>query len=487
MSKPIVWTLAGSDSGGGAGIQADLQTLDDLGVFPCSVITAITAQNSQSVCAIENVSAQTVVNQIEALHADLPARVIKLGMLGEPQSVKAIGRYLQDYQGFVIADPVILTTNGDCLTDQETIDALCEFVFPFVDLLTPNRAEAERLLNRSLKTTMDVAQAAQDLLAFGPQSVLITGGDAEGEFSQDYWTNSREAFWLTAPRIHSIHTHGSGCTLSSAIAALIALDYDIKDALVIAKMYVSQGIRHAQQYGLGAGPVAHCAWPSDAKDLPWVNADPHIKINFANCGEAPLGLYPIVENSVWLERLLPLGVSTIQLRIKDKPEDFLHQEIKEAVQIARRYSARLFINDHWKLALQYGAYGVHLGQEDLENADFNALEQAGLRLGISTHSYFEVARAKAYHPSYIAFGPIYPTTSKPMAFGPQGLERLSYWRGLLNEPFVAIGGIDETRLLDVAATGVDGIAMISAICHAKDPEQVTQHLLSMIGNLRDEV
>lgn len=208
---------------------------------------------------------------------------------------------------------------------------------------------------------------------------------------------------------------------------------------------------------------------------------------FPDCGLEPLGLYPIVDSVAWAQQLLPLGITTIQLRIKNKNEAELAAAIQQSVVLAQQFQARLFVNDYWQLAIQHGAYGVHLGQEDLDQADIKAIYQAGLRLGISTHSVAEVARACELQPSYIAFGPIYPTTSKPMAFGPQGVEQLRDWRKILNYPLVAIGGINKERLPDVLATGVDGVALISAITQAEKPLEAARELLKIIREKHENI
>ncbi len=192
-----------------------------------------------------------------------------------------------------------------------------------------------------------------------------------------------------------------------------------------------------------------------------------------------IGLYPIVDSSDWVEKLLPLGVKTIQLRIKDKKSVELENEIKRSVALAKKHHANLFINDYWELAIRYNANGVHLGQEDLDTADIKMIRNAGLYLGISTHSETEVARAHALKPSYIAFGPIFPTTSKVMLYPAQGITRLKRLRQqLLNYPLVAIGGINLERLPEILATHVDGIAVISAITQAADPIEMARKLMA---------
>lgn len=481
MKKPIVWTIAGSDSGGGAGIQADLHTFQALGVHGCSVITAVTAQNSFAVNDIHVLPAENVAAQINTLAEDLYPAAIKCGLLGDTTTLGKIKDFLLGYTGYVICDPVMITTSGANVLTTDTKDYLLQHVFPLVTLITPNIPETEMILGRPIKTSSDIKKAAEELLTLGVKNVLIKGGHLTTDhFSQDYWTNGVESFWLSHPRISHPHNHGSGCTLSAAITACLARGYELKDALVIGKMLVTQGIRLAQPLGQGPGAVVHGGWPNAMEDLPYLTAnallnDPPL---FPDCGPTPLGLYPVIDSVEWLQRLLPLGVKTIQLRIKEK-NAHLEQDIATAIQCAKKFQARLFINDYWQLAIHHGAYGVHLGQEDLIEADIQAIHHAGLRLGVSTHCYYEVAKAHAVKPSYIAVGPVFKTTSKEMKFSEQGLLQLHYWCDLLTYPVVAIGGINQTNIHDVLATGCDGVALIAAITKATDPIRATKELLTV--------
>ncbi|MEE3664784.1 thiamine phosphate synthase [Brenneria sp. g21c3] len=195
-----------------------------------------------------------------------------------------------------------------------------------------------------------------------------------------------------------------------------------------------------------------------------------------------LGLYPVVDSVMWIERLLGAGVKTIQLRIKDRTDQQVEQDVIQAIALGRRYQARLFINDYWRLAVKHQAYGVHLGQEDLDTADLAAIKQAGLRLGVSTHDDRELARAIAINPSYIALGHIFPTQTKEMPSAPQGITELTHHVAELGErfPTVAIGGISQDRVPAVLATGVGGIAVVSAITRAPDWREATAALLRMI-------
>lgn len=348
-------------------------------------------------------------------------------------------------------------------------------LFPNIYLLTPNKMEAEVLLERKLTSYSEIESGARDLIKMGVKNVLIKGGHFAGEWCQDYWTNGDESCWLSSKRYADKDCHGTGCVTSAAIAACLAQHYDVKDALVIAKMVVNRGIRLADEYF----HHAH-GWPENEEDFPVVSAVPVTSASqsFNRDDQYQLGLYPIVDSVAWLQKLLPLGVDHIQLRIKNLTGTQLEDEIIKAIALAKSYKAKLFINDYWELAVRHHAYGVHLGQEDLHTADVAAIHAAGLRLGISTHCNYEVACAHAYQPSYIAIGPVFPTTSKAMKFAPQGVNALARWRKTLSYPLVAIGGIGLNNIHDVLAEKIDGVAVISAITQADDPVYATHQLLN---------
>jgi thiamine-phosphate pyrophosphorylase len=195
-----------------------------------------------------------------------------------------------------------------------------------------------------------------------------------------------------------------------------------------------------------------------------------------------LGLYPVVDSVEWIERLLEAGVRTIQLRIKDKVESDVEADIIAAIKLGYRYNARLFINDYWQLAIKHRAYGVHLGQEDMDVANLDAIRDAGLRLGLSTHDNMEMDRALAARPSYIALGHVFPTNTKQMPSAPQGLEQLAaHIKTLGDYPTVAIGGISLERVPAVLATGVGSVAVVSAITQAANWQTATAQLLELVG------
>ena len=195
-----------------------------------------------------------------------------------------------------------------------------------------------------------------------------------------------------------------------------------------------------------------------------------------------LGLYPVVDSVEWIERLLKAGVKTLQLRIKDKRDEEVESDVIAAIELGRGFDARLFINDYWQLAIKHQAYGVHLGQEDLETTDLSAIREAGLRLGVSTHDDMEIDVALTARPSYIALGHVFPTQTKQMPSAPQGLAQLARHIARLGDyPTVAIGGISLARAPAVLETGVGSIAVVSAITQAADWRAATEQLLQLAG------
>ncbi|MBO4575623.1 MAG: thiamine phosphate synthase [Neisseriaceae bacterium] len=198
---------------------------------------------------------------------------------------------------------------------------------------------------------------------------------------------------------------------------------------------------------------------------------------------APLKFYAVVPNADWVIRMINAGANTVQLRAKNLSGNALYDEISRCVQAAKDTKTQLFINDHWQAAIDAGAYGVHLGQEDLDTADLSAIQQAGLRLGISTHSDAELLRALAVNPSYVACGAIFPTTTKQMPTAPQGLIRLRHYVEMAGKtPTVAIGGIDLSNAQAVLNCGVSSLAVVRAVTQADNPEQVVKDFQALWEN-----
>jgi thiamine-phosphate pyrophosphorylase len=219
-------------------------------------------------------------------------------------------------------------------------------------------------------------------------------------------------------------------------------------------------------------------WPNDPKLFNIQGFNPNT--SFPSCPKN-LGLYVVAPNADWIEKLLIAGVKTVQLRFKSEDKEAIRQEVKKAIQISQQFSCQLFINDFWELAIEYGAYGVHLGQEDIDTADFDLIKSNQLRLGISTHGVAEMQRADQISPSYIALGAIFPTTLKIMPTAPQGLARLAFYTKLLQSyPLVGIGGVDETNLEAVLSCQVGSVAMVRSVINASDYQLAIDQLQARI-------
>ncbi|MBX3536118.1 MAG: bifunctional hydroxymethylpyrimidine kinase/phosphomethylpyrimidine kinase [Chelatococcus sp.] len=258
---PIAVTIAGSDSGGGAGIQADLKTFSALGVYGASVIAALTAQNTHGVSGIHDIPPEFVTAQMDAVFSDLAVAVVKIGMLSQASVIEAVADGLVRHgQRQVVLDPVMVATSGDRLLAADAITALRRSLIPRARIITPNLPEAAALVDRPIARDEDeIIEQGRLILALGTEAVLIKGGHGDGPESTDLLLDGKEVHRFSAPRIASRNTHGTGCTLSSAIAAGIAKGLDLKTAVSAAKAYVTAALAAADQLtiGSGHGPVHH--------------------------------------------------------------------------------------------------------------------------------------------------------------------------------------------------------------------------------------
>lgn len=250
-------TIAGSDSGGGAGIQADLKTFAALGVFGMSVITAVTAQNTREVRSVQNIDLSVIKDQLEAVFDDLPVHAVKIGMLASRDIVDVVAHRLRHYQPpHVVLDPVMISKGGHALISDEAIDALKQHLLPVSTLVTPNIPEAEKLTGHEIRSEDDMKQACLTIKAMGAGAVLVKGGHLSGD-ANDVLYDGTHFHWFKAKRVKTKNTHGTGCTLSSAIAALLARDHKLPDAVAKAKQYMTVAITHSLEIGSGHGPTHH--------------------------------------------------------------------------------------------------------------------------------------------------------------------------------------------------------------------------------------
>ena len=280
------------------------------------------------------------------------------------------------------------------------------------------------------------------------------------------------------PRTDDLSTqdHAAGWDVEHAgvLQACRRLGFLEHDAQCVAQAWRQQSLR--------TGHFSVADWPTDPQDF---GLGTHSRDKaFAPCPRH-LGLYAVLPDAQWVARMAQAGVKTLQLRFKSEDPDAIRQQVRLAVQVVRGTDSLLFINDHWQIAIEEGAYGVHLGQEDMDDTPLEPLRLAGVRLGLSTHGYAEMLRADAACPSYLALGAIFPTTLKRMATAPQGLSRLNaYARLMQHHPLVAIGGIDQERMPAVMQSGVGSIAVVRAITGAPHPEQTAKALKLLIENLQ---
>ena len=515
-TKPIVWSISGSDCSGGAGIAADIKTGHALGVEVCYLITANTVQSSTQLTAVNPVDVSILQQQVDVLSEDKPPAVIKVGLLANLSQVRWLTGMLVSLKANnnklkVIYDPVGQASVGGNLSNL-TVNEL-KPLLPLVDVITPNSYEAKILAHSD---TVHLNILAKNILKLGVNSIIIKGGHHLDDSVEtkanstcfDYClhrltdsdsskmsTDETIEYGLNSLSINTDYSHGGGCSFASALAAFVAHGYLVRDAFTLTKSFINKGLLANQNKYDHYGAFEQTTWPTEPQYFPSIcsvvnsrySELPAFKsLGFtrsSNSSISKLGLYPVINSLYWLERLLPLGLNIIQLRIKNKSENELNTIIQQAVEMSKRYDTRLFINDHWQLAIKHGAYGVHIGQEDLQTTPLNTIHQAGLRLGISTHGCYEFLMAQQLKPSYLAIGAIYPTKTKNMTGQIQGVESLAHILKLSTDiPVVAIGGINHERAPCVLSTGVDSIAVVTAITEAESPEKSVELLSKIISN-----
>jgi len=253
-----VLIVAGSDSGGGAGIQADIKTVTMFGAYAATAVSAITVQNTQGVSDVFPLDPDIIVRQMQAVLDDIGADVVKTGMLHSTEVIEAVAQELDALSGLkLIVDPVMVATSGDPLLQEDAMIALRNLLVPAATILTPNMPEAARLTGQTVETLDDQKRAADALMGLGPSAVLVKGGHGEGTDVHDVLVTEDSIEVMSSPRIDTIHTHGTGCTLASAIAALLSQGAPMRDAVSIARDYVHEAIATAPGLGKGHGPLNH--------------------------------------------------------------------------------------------------------------------------------------------------------------------------------------------------------------------------------------
>ena len=386
----------------------------------------------------------------------------------------------------LVVDPVLAASAGGpaaIFANASLLRAYREQLLPRAQLITPNRREAELLLDLADHEQSRQWMAA-GLLALGAEAVCITGGDDSDTLALDWLHSPQARGHLALPRLPQRHHHGSGCTFASAAAAALARGFVTADAVVLAKMATWVAVRDGHAAGAGAGAVrASGSFLFEPEAMPVLSfdAEPIDAETLARWQQvlrppanppANLGLYAITDKPHRVSELAAAGISQIQLRIKTAASNGIDAglagDVRRALHaMGERSGCQLWINDHWRLALQEPGVGLHLGQEDwlaLAAEERSRVLNSGIKLGLSSHSLWELARARGLNPHYIACGPIWPTSTKDMPWRPQGLGNLAWWVSMAGRPVVAIGGLLEAEQVRACATtGAAAACLVRAL------------------------
>jgi hydroxymethylpyrimidine kinase/phosphomethylpyrimidine kinase/thiamine-phosphate diphosphorylase len=493
-ARPIVWSIAATDGAGGAGLGADQRAVEAFDAHLCPVVAAVGTRHPQGGLRVDAVDPSLLDAQLAALAVELRPRVVKTGRLGSAANVRVVADWIDrlriDGPVALVVDPVLGGGTGARLDDEPLLAAYRTELLPRATLITPNRREATRLLgdDPAARDVDAIPGLGRALRRFGRAAVAITGGDSPALHGRALdWIDTPQARgWLAAPHIATLHRQGLGCTFAASAAAALALGFVVADALVLAKLSSSHALARGHGAGAAAGPVRPSgAFGTDAASLPLLSwGDTPQYAAPAPAASAPLGLYAVVDSAERAERVLATGVRTLQLRIKTPAvddaawRDALREQLRRGLAACRAAGALCVVNDHWELAAALGAPAVHLGQEDvlaLGDAGRARLLGSGLQIGISSHSLWELARARALSPRYIACGPVWPTLTKQMPWRPQGLDNLAWWCAMAGHPVVAIGGLLAPSQFEAAARcGADGLCAVRIL--GEQPERIVPAL-----------
>ena len=474
----VALTIAGSDPSGGAGIQADLRTFAALGVVGVSVITALTVQNSLGVQSVYPIPADVLAAQLEAILSDTKVQAVKIGMLGGADQVHAVAAALRKYAPpNIVLDPVLASTGGVPLLDEEGRAALLTELMPLCDLVTPNLDEVTLLTGIMADNIETMETAGKRLIELGAKAVLVKGGHLPEKPIDTLLVKGDKSspYELSEERVETEHTHGTGCLLSSGIAAHLAMGRSLPSAVYEAKLRLYYALGSPIIIGEGRG------YPNvfDANNAH--RRDEYKKMVAKVQGIYVLtdgGLFPGKSHEAVVRAALEGGASAVQIREKTAP---LRVQIRTAQwleQLAQAKRAVLIVNDRVDVALASGADGVHLGPDDMAPADARRLLGPDKLVGVSVATV-EEARAAAPYISYFGVGAIFGSKTKLDAGAPIGLERIREIKAAFPDiPIVAIGGINTENIALVAQAGADAAAVVSAVVAASDMEAATRELVA---------
>lgn len=470
-------TIAGSDPGGGAGIQSDLRTFAAFGAAGLSVITAVTVQSSLGVQAVYPVDAEVVAAQLSTLLEDTLPDAVKIGMLGGASQVKAVADAMRRFRpANSVLDPVLASSGGVPLLDAAGRQLLLTELMPLCDLVTPNLSEAALLTGLPVHDIETMHRAGEALLSMGAKAVLVKGGHLP-DVPQDWLFRLGNApVEYQCPRVPTDHSHGTGCLLSSAIAASLAGGTELTLAVHGAKATVTEALRHPVILGQGRG------YPDISEAMRTLSAAPGR--SHADRLGLLQGVYVLTDPDLRPDRsaeqvaaaALAGGARIIQLRDKALPTPELVVLARHLRQQVQAGGGLFIVNDRIDVALASEADGVHLGPDDLSPKDTRRLLGPDKLVGVSTGTV-EEARQAAPYASYFGVGAIYGSRTKLDAGDAIGIRRIHEIKAAFPHiPVVAIGGINAGNLPDVARAGADAVAVVSAVVGASDMEEAAREL-----------
>ncbi len=483
-------TIAGSDPSGGAGIQSDLRTFSAFGVAGLSVITALTVQNSLGVQAVHPVKADVLAAQLSAVLEDTQPGAVKIGMLGGADQVQVVVDALRRFRPpNIVLDPIFASSGGVSLLDAVGRQLLVMELMPLCDLVTPNLAEAALLVGFPVHDLETMRAAAKRLLELGAQAVLVKGGHLLNAPQDLLLHENGSSVEYLRQRVPTPHSHGTGCLLSSAIAAGLACGKELNQAVHSAKSAVTEALAHPIILGKGRG------YPDVGEALRVIEAMRVAVSGRSHTERMALfhGLYVLTDPNLRPNRsaeqvvtaALAGGARIIQVRDKALPTP-------EIVSIARQLRKRVqaagglfIVNDRVDVALASEADGVHLGPDDLSPADTRRLLGPDKLIGVSTGTLAE-AEAAAPYASYFGVGAVFGTRTKSDAGDPIGVERIREIKAAFSSvPIVAIGGITADNIAEVSQAGAEAAAVVSAVVGASDIEAATRDLITLFMQSRN--
>lgn len=484
---PRVLLISGSDSGGGAGLQADIKTCVSCGTFPTNAVSAVTVQNSYGVNHIHTIPARVLKDQINAIQSDIGSSCIKIGMLGSIENVKAVSEHLRTvkYCPPVILDPVLISSSGSSLAEKGLVDVLKNELLPIATMITPNISEASQLLDGMLIDSVNSMRlAAKKLHEFGPAYVLVKGGHCMDSHlnATDILYDGSQFVEFSKVFLDATNNHGTGCALSSAIASYIAKGETVVSAVSYAKEFVWRSMERSSGICLGSGDqkamnLAHHVdnW-QDARSNVRIPNDIDVSLYAVSSPQTTSQEKSDTEILDSIRAVVSGGASVIQIRDKISEGGHLTRLVSKIVRFCRPRGVKVIVNDRVDVCIASDACGVHVGQGDIPAHVVRQMIGPDKILGVSCKTVELALKAERDGADYLGCGAVFDTPTKKTSRR-IGIEGVRSIRERVSIPVVAIGGLDDTNIEQtIMGSNCDGVAVVRAIFDAQDIKRATQHL-----------